>query len=249
MDERQELMKGLQHALNLMKEAAEAQKDRASLQARYVRLLNLHKPWNKKKLIGMGIAFGLAGMYWTPNIVYKFGMLLSGTDFVRKNVGTGLFFLLDKIYLFGAIPVGILCGIFVPRIFMSGIKRKNKILKKQNEEIMEQNHLVEMAEKDVIERMQAINKQYIKDVLPWYPSDYCYIDAAESFLHYVRNYRADNIKEAINLYIAEVHRRRMEQTQQEILNNQNAMLREQRLNNILTIDTLAMQTGIKNALN
>lgn len=57
------------------------------------------------------------------------------------------------------------------------------------------------------------------------------------------------MKEAINLYLDEEHKRRMEQSQQEMLNKQESMIRQQKLNNILTVGSLVMQAGIQNAVN
>ena len=49
------------------------------------------------------------------------------------------------------------------------------------------------------------------------PEDYWYSDAVEAVSAYLRNMRADSIKEALNLYEEELHRLRMENTAQLIL--------------------------------
>ena len=66
------------------------------------------------------------------------------------------------------------------------------------------------------------------------PQDYRYLDAAKSILFYLENGRADNMKEACNLYEEELHRQKMENLQVDILNQQQFMINLLRnLNNII----------------
>ena len=48
---------------------------------------------------------------------------------------------------------------------------------------------------------------YTQEVAPWYPPAYCYVDAAEFLLQAVQNYRADTMKEAMNLYEDTMHKK------------------------------------------
>lgn len=56
------------------------------------------------------------------------------------------------------------------------------------------------------------------------PQDYRYLDAAKFILFYLENGRADNMKEACNLYEEELHRQKMENMQVDILNQQQFMI-------------------------
>ena len=77
------------------------------------------------------------------------------------------------------------------------------------------------------------------EVAPWYPMDYDSIDAVDFFLTAVRNHRASTVQEMVNLYETERHQRRMEQGQQQIL-------QQQRIGNMLQLGNLFMQGQILN---
>ncbi|MDJ1121842.1 hypothetical protein QJ043_07145 [Olsenella sp. YH-ols2217] len=82
---------------------------------------------------------------------------------------------------------------------------------------------------------EAIREQWASDCASWYPPDYVNVAAAEAFLGYVRNYQAESIGEAVRLYDTECHRRRMELSQAQILAEQEAIRKEQKVNQLLTV--------------
>ncbi len=67
------------------------------------------------------------------------------------------------------------------------------------------------------------------------PPDYRYLSAIESFYKYVNNRRADNLRQAMNLYEEEMHRLRLENTQE-------AMLRESKKQSSLQAQNLAVNS-------
>ena len=75
-------------------------------------------------------------------------------------------------------------------------------------------------EEALIQQIKEVQKQYTDEISGWYPCDYCYIEAAEFFLNAVKNSRADSIKEAVNLYEETNHRQRLEENQQQMLQQQ-----------------------------
>ena len=75
-------------------------------------------------------------------------------------------------------------------------------------------------EQKVAEFRKNYEKQYeiVQPVLSAYlPADYWYSNAVNVISSYFRNYRADSVKEAINLYEEEMHRMRMENKAELIL--------------------------------
>ena len=68
---------------------------------------------------------------------------------------------------------------------------------------------------DLSEQMDAISRAWADEVAPWYPMDYATPDACRFMYEALRNYRADTIKEAVNLYETHKHQMRMEAQQQE----------------------------------
>ena len=211
MNTKEELVSGLQYALNLMKETANLQNKRTNLQSQYFRLDRLREPWSKRKLLGTSILVGLAAMILTPDIAQRIGISVISGGIANTAVGKVLLVVFEFVYLYCSIPIGILCAISLPKVVNRSIAKKNKIIKASNEEVKQKNQIIENSENEVIQQLRNINKQYAEEILPWYPSDYCYINAAESFLHYVKNFRADNMKEAINIFLDEAHKRKMEQ--------------------------------------
>lgn len=68
----------------------------------------------------------------------------------------------------------------------------------------------------------------------WYLDNYCSVEVVEFFYNAVMNYRAGNLKEAINLYETFLHQRREE-------DNQKKAIEQQKLNNLLSAGSLMMQ--------
>ena len=71
-----------------------------------------------------------------------------------------------------------------------------------------------------LEDLQKVQIAYRERVAYWYPDNYCSLDAVEFFYNAVNNYRADSLKEAINLYETALHQRRVEDTQKQALKEQ-----------------------------
>ena len=57
----------------------------------------------------------------------------------------------------------------------------------------------------------------LNDIVEIIPPDYRYPSAVESFYKYLNNNRANDMKEAVNLYEEEMHRLRMENIQLSIM--------------------------------
>ena len=87
---------------------------------------------------------------------------------------------------------------------------------------------MQVKENAVLVDLQNVQVVYRDKLASWYPENYCSVDAVEFFYNSIKNYRADNLKEAINLYETALHQRRVEDTQKQAL-------QEQRLNNLANL--------------
>lgn len=79
-----------------------------------------------------------------------------------------------------------------------------------------------------------MQQRWAEEVAPWYPMDYDNIEAVDFFFAAVRNHRAATVQEMVNLYETEMHQRRMEAGQRQMLN-------QQRIGNMLQLGNLFMQ--------
>lgn len=148
--------------------------------------------------------------------------LLLGTlaSFATGNMTPGLFLRLVLLVVMIGVPVHII--------------RKNKKIKRTqarsardqqgraqtvllNAQIDEENAKIEAENAVIIKQAEALAEEIAQiqaladQRLTWYPRDYCYSHAVRYFISTVENYRADTIKEAVNLYIEELrHQEHME---------------------------------------
>ena len=118
---------------------------------------------------------------------------------------------------------------------------REKKVNKFNESIAESNEIISEQISIVNREMQEI-RQLADEELYWYPRNYCYSDAVNYFINVVSNYRADSLKEAINLYVEELRHRQMMQNQQELV-------RQQKINNVLSTANLFANLSTASAIN
>lgn len=114
--------------------------------------------------------------------------------------------------------VGIVAGFFIRKYYYQ----------RKNETIDQENQALQIKENAVLVDLQNVQVVYRDKLASWYPESYCSVDAVEFFYNSIKNYRADNLKEAINLYETALHQRRVEDTQKQAL-------QEQRLNNLANL--------------
>lgn len=113
-------------------------------------------------------------------------------------------------------------------------KKMNEKIDTDNQRIVAENENIKAQEQAVLNDLQNVQIAYRERVSSWYPDNYCSVEAVEFFYNAVMNYRADNLKEAINLYETFLHQRRVE-------NNQKKAIEQQKLNNLLSAGSLMMQ--------
>lgn len=113
-------------------------------------------------------------------------------------------------------------------------KKTNEKIDAGNQRIVAENENIKVQEQTVLDELQKVQIAYRERVSYWYPENYCSVDAVEFFYNAVKNYRADNLKEAINLYETVLHQKRVEDTQKQAL-------QQQKLNTLLSAGSLMMQ--------
>lgn len=121
-------------------------------------------------------------------------------------------------------------------------KKKNEEIERINKENIEKNNQLAVQEEQLIQKLRDITQSYYQTVGRWYPENYCSVDAAEFFYTAVKNYRADTLKEAINLYEDVMHKRRVEL-------NQKQALEEQRYANMMATSNMIIQAAQLNNIN
>lgn len=95
--------------------------------------------------------------------------------------------------------------------------------------------------------MQEI-RRVADERLTWYPRNYCYSEAVMFFISAIQNFRADSLKEAVNLYVEELQHRQVLDNQKQILNKQEENIRQQKVNNVLSAMNLFTNLSIKSAV-
>ena len=146
----------------------------------------------------------------------KIGKLLKGL-FVLCVLSCVMMLLQMNIWglITGIIQVAVGC-IVVKFIY----KKINEKIDADNQQIVAENEQIKAQEQAVLNDLQKVQIAYRERVSYWYPDNYCTVDAVEFFHNAVKNYRADSLKEAINLYETALHQRRVENTQKQALQEQ-----------------------------
>lgn len=123
----------------------------------------------------------------------------------------------------------------------ASIAGRNEKIEKENESIDAQNLENYQREMAVVQDMDEVSKAFQREVSPWFPPDYLFPDALGFFIHAVENSRANNVTEAVNLYEDMLHKLRMEKGQQEMLQKQCDIEKQQKLGNLLAAGSLVAQ--------
>lgn len=133
------------------------------------------------------------------------------------------------IVLFGV--AGIICAVI--------IATKNKAVRRNNARAEEKNNDLHMQYAEHMDYYNQYQNQLAELTNGWFPQSYLTYDCVEFFIDTLENWRADDIKELVNLYEQEMHNRRMEEMQNTIINQNNQMIaqnnemiRQQKLTNV-----------------
>ena len=81
-----------------------------------------------------------------------------------------------------------------------GIRSKNEQHLRDYQAVVSENQRLELAYQQEGRLMENFRNQAVAIGQGWYPKDYYALDAVNYLIHAFNNFKADNIKEAINLY-------------------------------------------------
>lgn len=211
METREELLNGLNDAVNILRQLVNDQHQLKKVRGQY-RKIQPNLNWKNMRIA-----------YIVFIVVFLFYIYPSIAELFEFDS-----FFMPYITIILVVYLGI----------KSYCKIKNKKIDKENEQIRTTNETTKVQEQQIVNEIEQIQQAYHDRVSWWYPSDYCSVDAAEFFYNVIKNYRADNIKEAINLYEVTLHQRRIENNQKQAIAQ---MEKQQKLNNLLAIGSIALQ--------
>lgn len=141
------------------------------------------------------------------------------------------------------IILSVILGFFLGKIIRAFLAKRrseeNAYIQHQNAQVAANNKAVLAEIEKTKQAILSAQKRWAAEVAPWYPMDYDSLDAVDYFLSIVRNHRAETVAQMVNLYETELHQRRMEAGQQQ-------MLDQQRIGNMLQMGNLLMQGRILN---
>lgn len=168
-------------------------------------------------------------------------MVTSGTSFVGFAVLGAFLMLIPTIFI--SCVVGLLkTGRFDPDVatailgwfvltFLFAKSKAKKMSKKAGNKLAQHNSKAAVHNVDVDRQIaiaeqncQAIRNEITQLDLSWYPPSYSYSQAAYSFANYIKNFRANNMQEAVNLFEEDQYR-----TQMTDLQRQQVSLQKQQL--------------------
>lgn len=215
MQTRDQLLQGLNRAVELMRSTVNLQAEWNQIRGQYVPQAPPapHTSPSKYILIVLGITVAL-------NICQAGNLIAILFFWTGRQIAS-------VISLAATVGLGFLIALPIRKALDKSIDKKNQQLVGLNANAAARNQALAARSQEIERQLQMVNAAYTQEVAPWYPPAYCYVDAAEFLLQAVQNYRADTMKEAMNLYEDTMHKNRMEQAQQE-------SLKQQKLNNLLT---------------
>ncbi|MGN1420391.1 MAG: hypothetical protein ACI4XC_02610 [Eubacterium sp.] len=134
-------------------------------------------------------------------------------------------------------------------------KKYARINEQEQMRVNEENEKIMAYNEQINEEVKMINQEMIElrsiadEELYWYPRNYCYSEAVNYFINAIQNFRADCLKEAINLYVEELRHRQLMAQQQQIANQQYEIAKQQKINNVLSTANLFANLGTISAVN
>ena len=233
MQNTEQLKQGLGRALYFMQRMGELDNQREAVRSQYRQEMVPIRPTAKMLIvliISAAVFFMAEGVLYYPVVILV--SIIGGENWES---------LVRPALLISFVVVSVLTFLVSNGIRKKKIANQNKDIAATNERIRTMNSSTYDEEVRLIAEMQEIHRQYQQEIAPWYPPNYAYYQAAQAFLDYVGNYRANTIQDAVNLYEDELHKRTM-------VEKQDAMIQQQKLGNMLAIGSLIMQAGTISAI-
>lgn len=141
-------------------------------------------------------------------------------------------------------------------VVIKAIKMRNEKVIEENAKTVEYNAQVQQEYDETVEELDKLKNDLYAQSGSWYPKDYYSLEAANFFLSAVENYKADTIKEIVLLFDDTQYKTEMLNSQRAIQSmseqqiiNQEAMMKQMKLANVLSIANIALQIGTIGAIN
>lgn len=150
-------------------------------------------------------------------VAYGILILLTGSLFYSTIVNG---YYIDMIIMASFAIVALIAILFL-------VREKNKKIDEHNIEVDVNNTHMQIQYNQTVQQLEVYKKELFQKTGAWYPRAYYTQDAINFFINAVENYRADTVKEMVNLYEKSEHYRRMEASQSAIMRNQQRMLEAQ----------------------
>ena len=112
------------------------------------------------------------------------------------------------------------------------IVTKNKAVQENNERVQQKNDDLHMQYAQHMGYYNYYQNQLTEVTQGWFPQNYLSCDCIDFFINTLENFRADNVKEIVNLYEQEMHNRRMEAMQNKMVQQNDELIRQQKLANV-----------------
>lgn len=242
METREELLDGLKEAISLMKQITDLTYRKKTVNQNKEGIRPEIEALTGFRAVILELIVGAVLLWPAINkmVLEIAGQIIAKNESAVDRMSEGVQAVWYVIIQLIPVVIAAILAILVKKLVNKGIVIMNKRIEKENVEIMLHNDFVQKDVEVVRQQLLRIQIAYRDHVLPWYPENYCYIAAAEFFYDAVKNYRADTLKEVINLYENTMHQRRVESNQKQMIENQEEAIRQQKLNNILTVGVMLM---------
>lgn len=231
MDEREDLLSGITTARDLMHSVVELQNRINQLTTQFAK-----KSEKKTKrhpllyaVLGFLIAFTLITS--TPLKVVTYPLTIPFFAMGGMELQLTVW---NVVNLAVSAVIGAILYRVIARTADKSRAQRNTAIEQRNAQIDASNQALAQSIEQTKQEIFAVQQRWTEEVAPWYPMDYDNIEAVDLFFAAVRNHRAATVQEMVNLYETEMHQRRMEAGQRQMLN-------QQRIGNMLQLGNLFMQ--------
>ena len=135
--------------------------------------------------------------------------------------------LLTLLWLFGNLVVAALIAAIMLVVHNAKVKRHNAREEAATDAREVHNEQVHGLEKAVVDEINSLVGEYRDNYQGKFPAAYLLANAVAHMWQLVDNYRASTLQEVVNVYEGDMHRQRIENQNQAMLNNQLRMLNNQ----------------------
>lgn len=149
------------------------------------------------------------------------------------------------------IPAGIVAAFAI----RYAIRKKNEQVEANNAAINRHNTETKARYDEVTDRLRQLKNEMFSRTSSWYPKNYYSLNAVNYFISAVENFRADSVKEMVNLFEAAKEHEILIKAQTEINNslkqqtlNQEKINKQLQYANVLNIANLFLQAGTQAAV-